>query len=241
MRNLKTHSIVLVCCLLGATLYAQDLRVNARLPYSNLVGMAQVDQNDPNLKSFKMNISSSLKGVPPEKIELILDTRAQPLHLIVNDKGVFEVPWSKDLLAENPFLIANQPKGTLNISFKMVVPPFNPPKIVGGKIKYKALFQPLIELQSHVRKVDPTFGFMGKDQFALKIITDSPIRIVRVSGSGDRQIMGARTYQPINGIIYLFMEPYMFSDDPIVEIPGKVKIEIKPFPAYVAEKIKADY
>ncbi|MDF1751443.1 MAG: hypothetical protein P1U89_01585 [Verrucomicrobiales bacterium] len=188
-----------------------------------------------------MRISSSLVDVRPEQIELLLDTKEAPTHLIVDDKGYFEVPNTKKLHEEDPLLIANQPRGTLNISFKMEVGGYVPPKIENGQISYKKLFEGVLDLQREVREVDPTFGLMGKGQFALRITTDKPIKINREMGVGDRKIKGSRTFRPINGIIYLFMEAYMFDDNPVVEIPGDVTIEIKQFPSHVAEKIKADY
>lgn len=211
------------------------------MPYRHLIKLAQGGSTDAEMSSFKLKISSSLESVRPEQIELLLDTKDFPTHLLVDDQGIFEVPYTKELFEENPMMVANQPRGTLNLALSLEVPPFNPPKVKDGQIKYKDLFEPLLELQNHVRKLDPTFGLMGKSQFALKIITDEPIRIHREMGTGAKSVKGSRTFRPINGIVYLFLEAYMFKDDPVVEIPGKVQIEIKSFPPDVVEKIKADY
>ena len=202
------------------------------MPYSHLLKIAQGDVNQKkDAETYKLKISST-KGIAPEKIQLVLQSREDPIHLIVDDQGYFEVPNNPALRAENPMLVANQPKGTLNITFTMKSPPFKPPQIKDGKIKYKDLFQPLLDVQNAVRKVDPTFGLMGKDQFALMIKTDKPIKVNRP--------LGVRTYRPDEeGIILLIMEAFYFKENADVEIPGKVEMKLIPVTAADAEKIKA--
>lgn len=231
------HGISVLGCLIGYALVCsgQDL---ASIPYHQLLRIAKGDATQkPDAKSFKLLIAST-KGVPPEKIQLSLQTKDGPTPLIVDDKGYFEVPHSKELLAENPLLIANQPRGTLNISFKMAAPPFKAPKIPkNGIIKYKDLFQPLIDVQNVVRKVDPTFGLMGKDQFALMIKTNKPIKVKRP--------LGVRSYRPDDdGLILLIMEAFYFEENADVEITGdlaKIEMQLKPVSAADAAKIKAKW
>ncbi len=253
MRKFRKNTSKIIVLLLGvfglgSEAPAQDL---ASMPYRHLIRMAQGEKVDAEAKSYRMLISSNI-GVPPEKIELLLYTGDSPLHLIVDNKGNFEVPNTVSLFAENPMLVANQPKGTLNISFKLEVPPFQAPKIEDGKIRYTKLFEPVIEMQNQVRRVDPTFGLMGKDQFALVIRTEEPIKITRTTGAGEQAITGSRTYRPKKmkdskgveekkGVIVLIMEAYMFEDDPIVEIPGPVEMEIRPVSSRDAENFKSAY
>ncbi len=238
---MKHHSLLLIVVL--AILAVSDFchaQSVAAIPYREVIRIARGDQEDPGVKSYRLKIRSSL-DVPPEKIMLELQSSENPEFLIVSSDGYFEVPNSKDLYAENPFLVSNQIKGSLNISFDIEVPPFAPPEIVGGKISYTKLFAPLIEMQKHVRKVKPSFGLVGSDQFALKIKTDQPIVIRRESGPEGRKVLGARTYRPIEGVVYLLMEAYMFEDDPLVEIPGTVQMELVPVDPVSAEKLKVAY
>jgi hypothetical protein len=244
MKDFGTKAVSAFACVLGWLLLfgsgcrAQDL---AAMPYRHLIKLAQGENGKSDAESYKMSISSTL-GVSPEKIELLLQTGPAPLHLIVDDKGFFEVPNTVTLFAQNPLLVANQPRGTLNISFKLEVPPFDPPKIENGRIKYTKLFEPVIKMQNEVRRVDPTFGLMGKDQFALVIKTVQPIKVNREMGGGDKKVTGSRTYRPIKGVIYMIMEAYMFEDDPMVEIPDKnVQMELQPVSAKDAERIKAAF
>ena len=228
------HGILVLGCLIGCALVgsAQEL---ASLPYHQLLKIAKGDAaQKPDAKTYKLRIAST-KGVPPEKIQLLLQNKDGPTPLIVDDKGYFEFPNSLELLAENPLLVTNQPRGTLNISFTMVAPPFKPPKIPkDGLIKYKDLFQPLLDVQNAVRNVQPTFGLMGNDQFALKIKTDKPIKVKRP--------LGVRTYRPNeDGVILLIMEAFYFEENADVEIPGKVEMELKPVSAADAAKIKAKW
>ncbi len=62
-----------------------------------------------------MIISSVLPDVKPQDIELYIDSRRGKILLKLNSDGTFSFPLRKDLLDENPFIIANQPKGSMQL------------------------------------------------------------------------------------------------------------------------------
>jgi hypothetical protein len=194
----------------------------ARLPYQQLIKIAQSDARaEPNAKSYKLRIQSRNSAVKSEDIELFLDLKDKPLVVVVDDQGFLEVPHTKELLEANPDLIANQPRGTLNIFVDLEVPKVSPPKIVDGKVSYQELFRPLVEIQTEMRKVDPTFGLSGQ-QFVLEIETgEAPIKITRA--------LGARTFRPNSrGKVYMIMESYLYEENPQVEIPDDAKMNVLP-------------
>jgi len=195
----------------------------ARLPYQQLIKIAQSDKkNENDSKSYKLRIQSRIPTVKSSDIELVIDAKEGPIVLVVDNDGVVEVPNSLELYEENPDLVANQPRGSLNIFVDLSVPKVAPPKIEDGKVKYQELFRPLVTLQDEMKKVDPLFGLSGQQQFVLEIETgEEAIKITRA--------FGARTYRPnTRGKVYMIMESYLYEENPEVEIPDKAKINVLP-------------
>ncbi|MAS93250.1 MAG: hypothetical protein CMO55_08645 [Verrucomicrobiales bacterium] len=206
----------------------------ARLPYSQLIKIAQSDAKaKENAESYKLRIQSRDPGVKSGDIELFLDLEEGPLVLVVDNDGFVEVPNRADLLEKNPDLVANQPRGSLNIFVDLEVPKVSPPKITNGKVSYQELFRPLIEIQKEMRKVDPTFGLTGQQQFVLEIETgEEPIKISRAFGS--------RTYRPNSrGKVYMIMESYLYEENPEVEIPNEAKMNVLPASPEEIEDIRS--
>ena len=195
----------------------------ARLPYAQLLRIAQSDAKaKADATSYKLRIQSRNPKVTPKDIEIYLDIKDAPLVLVIDNDGFVEVPHNKALVDANPDLVANQPRGTLNIFVDLEVPRVSPPNIKDGKVAYQELFRPLVEIQAEMRKVDPTFGLSGQQQFVLEVETGkAPIKITRA--------FGARTYRPNDkGKVYMIMEPYLYEENPQVEIPDKAKMNVLP-------------
>lgn len=207
------------------TLSGRPLAYNdlARLPYQQLLRIAQSDARaKADAKSYKLRIQSRNPQVKPGDIELFLDIKDKPLVLVVDNDGFLEVPNSPELIEANPDLVANQPRGSLNIFVDLEVPRVSPPEIKDGKVAYQELFRPLVEIQTEMRKVDPTFGLSGQQQFVLEIETGKePIKITRD--------FGARTWRPNpRGKIYMVLEPYLYEENPQVEVPDGAKMNVLP-------------
>ena len=211
-----------------------DFNDLARLPYQQLIKIAQSDsKNKKEAESFKLRIKSRIPSVKSSDIELVLDAKAGPVMLVVDNDGVVVVPNTAALFAENPDLVANQPRGSLNIFVDLAVPKVKPPKIVDGKVTYQELFRPLVSLQEEMKKVDPTFGLNGQQQFVMEIETgEEPIKITRA--------FGARTYRPNSrGKVYMIMESYLYEENPEVEIPNDAKMNVLPASPEEIEDIRS--
>lgn len=205
----------------------------ARLPYQQLIKIAQSDaRSKPNAESYRLRIQSRNPSVKSEDIELFLNRKDGPLVVVVDNDGFLEVPHNEELIEENPDLVANQPRGSLNIYVDLEVPKVSPPKIVDGKVEYNELFRPLLEIQKEMRKVDPTFGLTGQ-QFVLEIETgEEPIKITRA--------LGSRTFRPNSrGKVYMIMESYLLEENPIVEIPNEAKMNVLPASPEEIEDIRS--
>jgi hypothetical protein len=207
------------------TLSGRSLAFNelARLPYQQLLRIAQSDARaKSDATSYKLRIQSRNPKITPKDIELFLDVKDKPLVLVIDNDGFVEVPHNKELVDANPDLVANQPRGSLNIFVDLEVPRVSPPEIKDGKVAYQELFRPLVEIQAEMRKVDPTFGLSGQQQFVLEIETgEKPIKITRA--------LGSRTFRPnARGKVYMIMEAYLYEENPQVEVPDGAKMNVLP-------------
>lgn len=206
----------------------------ARLPYRQLIKIAQSDsRSKPEAESYRLRIQSRNSLVSSRDIELYLDVKDAPIILVVDYDGFVEVPHNRKLLDLNPDLVANQPRGTLNIFVDLELPKVDPPEIKEGKVEYRELFRPLMTIKDEMRKVDPMFGMTGQQQFVLEVETGGePLKITRE--------LGARTFTPDDdGKVYMIMESYLFEENPIVSIPDDAKIQVLPKSPQEIEEIRS--
>lgn len=202
----------------GRTLSRSSL---ARISYRQLIKIARSDSiSEVDSDSYRLRIQSRNSLVSSHDIKLYLDVEGAPVILVVDNDGFVEVPFSKKMLELNPDLIANQPKGTLNIFVDLEIPKVEPPKIKDGKVDYRELFRPLLAIQKEMRKVNPIFGLAGQQQFVLEVDTEGiPLKITRE--------LGSPTFSPTkDGKIYMILESYLFEENPIITIPDEAKIQI---------------
>jgi hypothetical protein len=66
-------------------------------------------------------IASKLPGVTPDRIEVEIRARQGTIAVPIAANGVAEFPLTPELLAENPLVYSNQPKGTLSVSVSIEV------------------------------------------------------------------------------------------------------------------------
>lgn len=71
------------------------------------------------------NVQSKLAGVSPSAIQLEIHSRSGVRKLRIDAHGNFELPVNDDLMAENPTVVSNQPKGSLTLSVTMTLKPFH--------------------------------------------------------------------------------------------------------------------
>jgi hypothetical protein len=96
------------------------LAERAKLPYSALCNIAGVNLQLQGLGSVtnqerRMWVRSDLPGVKPGDIELYINSTNGRIPLNVAPDSTIKLPVRDDLLKEDPFVVANQPKGTLKL------------------------------------------------------------------------------------------------------------------------------
>ena len=220
----------------------------AQLPYQQLVTIARNNSSAPGEDTGAADDSStsdekepagklmlrisSTEGVPVDKITLTIMRASGPVAIPIDEKGDFEVPWSEELSAENPMVVSNQPKGTMNLGFTIVIPEMRP-KVVDGKVAYQELFEQLLEAQKAMRRTNPDFGKPGNETFAIQIVGGG-------KGVAIERNLGSRTIQPDKaGDVWLVYDLLLFEENPKVTLPEKAQVNIVPVDARDAIRIRA--
>lgn len=205
----------------------------AQLPYRELVKIAQSDSSQPKAKDHLTFALVSRNGVPLEQISLVLQLKKGGLALPIDDKGHFSVPFSDELLEENPLMVSNQPRGSLSLKFTLAVPEMGkiePPKVIDGKVKYQAVFQSLVQFQQAMKKVDQRFGEEGAQQLAVQCVTGGKAITIH-------QKFGSRTLNAgDDGAVWLLYDARLFQENPDISVPEGTEFNLRPVdPAQVKE------
>jgi hypothetical protein len=114
----KVVSGAWLCLMLLAPRLA--LAEDARLPYQYIrrVQQAQVELGHAHTNLlFVMQLRCTLTNVNNSNITVFIDAKSGRIPVPLGAEGVFSVPVRTDLSAENPWIIINQPKGTMELNW----------------------------------------------------------------------------------------------------------------------------
>jgi hypothetical protein len=98
------------------------------------------------------NVQSKLPGVSPSAIRMEIRTRSGLRRLQIAEDGIFEFPMDSALLAEDPPVVSNQPRGSLTLSVTLALRPYATLRVPYREIRH-ALAQ-----AGEVLATDPTRG-----------------------------------------------------------------------------------
>lgn len=79
-------------------------------------------EGDPRLRAVQ-RIESKLPGVRPETIEVVIEARGGAIRVPIAADGRAGFPLRDDLLAQNPPVRSNQPRGSLTVSVTLALAP----------------------------------------------------------------------------------------------------------------------
>lgn len=213
---------VLVWLLVSA---APTFAQNARLPYRLLYNAQKTEQNlnqsYTNLV-IMLTMQSTLPGVKPTDVDAYIDAKSGKIPIPIGSEGDFSVPLRDDLLAEDPWLITNQPKGTMKINSKIGV-------ILGhlpNTVHYSRLMGPVRDgenVQEQMRRFFPGSPKLTMTGLKITFLTaKSPPVIVIHARGGDRKLVANQESE-----IILPLTPDLLDEDPEItfsETLGAVEI-----------------
>jgi hypothetical protein len=109
--------VIIVFPLLAPSLaWAED----ARLPYHELCGMQkaqlEISRSHTNL-AIVLQMRSTRPDVKYSDIAASIEAKSGRIPVPIGAGGTFNVPVREDLLAEDPWVVVNQPRGTMQLSW----------------------------------------------------------------------------------------------------------------------------
>jgi len=200
-------------------IHAQSQEEQARIPYSTiykLVALDFKDIQDMTKQEAHFLIKSSLPDVKPQDIQLYIDSKTSKIPLTLNPDGTFSIPIQDNLLKENPFVIANQPKGTMELVGKFSIDGEGQLPVNGGVVRYAVLFLDQAITQAanildgslgvEEKDLGGTFLFVPKDASNGDIIFQSKRGDIKIPPDSD-------------GIVRIKYDPEIAKENPWVRFP----------------------
>ncbi len=113
----------LALCVLAAPVSAQDTGTTSYAAlYRALQPALDVGRHDRVLATA--NVQSKLPQVSPAAIRMEIRSRRGVRRLAIADDGNFDFPVDAGLLAEDPAVVSNQPRGSLTLSVSLAFRPY---------------------------------------------------------------------------------------------------------------------
>lgn len=201
---------------------------NARLPYHYLYRIEKLQsdlcQAHPNLQ-ISLQLQSALPDVKTSTIQVYLDRKSGKLPVTLSPEGDIALPLRDDLLAEDPWLIANQPKGTMQLNWQAgLARPFV--RQMTNSIRYAPLMRALRDCEEVQAKMREFFPGSPKLTVAgLKLVFPrqaKPASLVIHSKRGDQKLEADAA-----GELFLPLEQTLLAEDPLITLsspPAKVQV-----------------
>ncbi len=134
---------------------------NARLPYHEIYSMQKVQldlsRTYTNL-ALVLQMRSTQTNVTSGEIKATIDSKSGSIPVSISQEGVFIVPMRDDLLAEDPWILVNQPKGTMQLNWHAGLAPSVARQLTKG-FHYTPLMRAVQEcdnVQEAMRQFFPT-------------------------------------------------------------------------------------
>ena len=200
----------------------------AKLPYEQLYQVQKVQgeltRTYTNLHVALRMQSTDLK-VKSSDLDVFIDSKKGRMPVKIDADGSFSIPMRSDLEEENPPIITNQPRGSMQLDWKVGM---NASRMT-NVMSYRFLMQPVKDcsaVQERMREVFPSAPKLK--MVGLKLIYDriKKVSLVTVSSkSGDKKLQADE-----GGEILIPLEPSLLEENPTVtlqQMPAKVEIVTK--------------
>jgi hypothetical protein len=211
--------------LLLSVLAGPALAENARLPYHQLYNTqkAQEALNHAHTNLLVvLTMQSTLPGVKTSDLALYIEAKAGRIPIEIQAAGNFTVPLRDDLLAEDPWIIVNQPKGTMKLNWQVGVIPGR----ITRSVHYARLLRPVREseeVQEQMRPFFPGSPRLAMTGLRLAFPAAQPRAVVVIHArGGDRRLEADE-----HGEVILPLVSDLLEEDPEIslsDIPGTMEI-----------------
>jgi hypothetical protein len=155
----------------------------ARIPYSMVCqiqkSQAMVSQTYTNLQ-IVLRMRSLTPEITPRDLRVYIDSKNGPIPVNLDGEGNFSVPVRDALLDENPWIVVNQPRGTMKLEWNVGVIGLH----ATSGMRYRDLMRPLQDVQavgSEIARTGSKLTVLG-----LKLIFTKETTIVIRAKQGER-------------------------------------------------------
>jgi hypothetical protein len=167
---------------------------DARLPYHEIYSMQKVQldlsRTYTNL-ALVLQMRSTQTNVSGSDIKATINSKSGSIPVSVSEDGVFIVPMRDDLLAEDPWIQVNQPKGTMQLNWHAGLAPSVARQLTKG-FHYTPLMKAVQQcdnVQEAMRQFFPTAPRLTAVGLRLTFRTTAAEPAVFIhSKSGDRKL-----------------------------------------------------
>jgi hypothetical protein len=202
---------------------------NARLPYSRLY-QAQKAQADWNRAHTNILVVLTMQSIQPDvktsDLSIYIGSKTGKIPVEIRPEGDFMIPMRDDLLAEDPWIITNQPKGTMRLNWRLGLIPGH----LEHSFRYGRLMRPVQEsedIQEQMRRILPGSPALITTGLKLKFAREQKKATVIIHAKGGDRTLTADD----RGEAILPLSPDLLEEDPEVsvsDIPGTVEIVTRP-------------
>jgi hypothetical protein len=204
------------------------LAENARLPYHYLYRIEKLQDDlcraHPDLQ-INLQLQSALPDVKTSDIQLYLDRKSGKVPIALSTEGDIALPLRDDLLAEDPWLVANQPKGTMQVNWQAGLSRSFVRQMTNS-IRYAPLMRALRDCEEVQAKMREFFPESPKLTVAgLKLVFPpeaKPASLVIHAKHGDRKLQ-----TDADGELLLPLEQTLLQENPLITLsapPAKVQV-----------------
>jgi hypothetical protein len=224
---MRFKSILSGLCAVGVSslLAVSALAEDAKLPY-HLLYNAQKTRADLNLAHTNLLIVLTMQStdaaVKSSDLSVYVDAKAGKIPVQIGAAGDFSVPMQDNLLDEDPWIVVNQPKGTMKLEWQVGLIPGR----ITNSVQYTKLMKPLRESQDVQLQIRRFFGDGPRRTVTgLKLTFTAsqphPVAVIHAK-AGERKLEADGNHE-----IILPLAADLLNEDPeitLTEIPGAVEI-----------------
>jgi cell division protein FtsL len=188
---------------------------NARLLYAELYQMqrvqAELSDTYTNLVVV-LRMEPASTNVATSNLVVYIDAKSGKIPVKIDSDGDFSVPMSNELLAENPWIITNQPRGTMKLDWfvGLVV------RRLGTAVSYRPLMQVVrdcADVRERMRQVFPGAPKAKVSGLKLVFSRGTSATVTIHSQRGDRKLE-----TDAKGEVLMPLDPDLFEENPLVII-----------------------
>lgn len=204
-------------CALLFVFRAVEAQEFARLPYVMIYKMEETETNlsqtFTNLYMF-LRMSPTTPGVQISDVKVFIDNKDVHIPVPLNPtNGNFFVPMRDNLLPGETWVVANQPRGTMNFQWYMGLKGVKEPT---NGIRYRDLMRPvedMVRIHHEMAKI-PGIPPMAIPGLRMLFPTNLDATVVIRAQDGDKPLKSDAKHT-----IFVSLDPVLLTENPEVNIP----------------------